>query len=507
MNVNNKKEKKSSSLKKLFSFKKKNSKDESPRQLSAVQEFPEGSNNGINSVVDDDEYIEQSSFIEQDEVRDSLQQFSSRLDGRDSIYFDPVNMKAAIDSASSKSYDFEDDDDSQADFMSADGGNDDEMNDFLNDDELIEELDGAIEDEVEAIIALRYSTMDQEDEEDDENDQIDLPQPIRRQSVEEPPAAMFGWGGVQVAVHKKSIQEAETAENNTTRIRSISGNNNNRISTTSTTSGTFSKSNDSRIGHNFQCSECSACFIDKDDLDVHYNASHGRLDKSVCGNADDDNISVMNSFVCPECMSQFQTGSDLKTHFDTSHASPVTNHKEIPLKKDYDDEKEVISPEEGNVENQVSSGTSKFKARRASLLAAGKSLVKAARSAKAEETILKVSRRVTLAAGGLAHNKAMQQANQAAADDRHSKSSNNIGGDHLHSEDNEFEVSDTDLLHSFASLLGSLKDPAYLKQFVEERDGVNTLATMANHIVQDAEERARQLGRYEEDDFSDSDDE
>jgi len=46
--------------------------------------------------------------------------------------------------------------------------------------------------------------------------------------------------------------------------------------------------------------------------------------------------------------------------------------------------------------------------------------------------------------------------------------------------------------NSFASLLISLRDPAYLEAFVFERNGVRTLANMSAHIVHEATTRALQ---------------
>jgi len=46
--------------------------------------------------------------------------------------------------------------------------------------------------------------------------------------------------------------------------------------------------------------------------------------------------------------------------------------------------------------------------------------------------------------------------------------------------------------NSFASLLISLRDPAYLEAFVLERNGVRTLANMSAHIVHEATARALQ---------------
>jgi hypothetical protein len=48
------------------------------------------------------------------------------------------------------------------------------------------------------------------------------------------------------------------------------------------------------------------------------------------------------------------------------------------------------------------------------------------------------------------------------------------------------------LANSFAALLVSLRDPAYLEAFVLERNGVRMLATMSAHIVEEATSRAAQ---------------
>jgi hypothetical protein len=45
---------------------------------------------------------------------------------------------------------------------------------------------------------------------------------------------------------------------------------------------------------------------------------------------------------------------------------------------------------------------------------------------------------------------------------------------------------------SFAALLISLRDPAYLEAFVVDRGGLRTLAHMSAHIVRDATARAAQ---------------
>ena len=138
--------------------------------------------------------------------------------------------------------------------------------------------------------------------------------------------------------------------------------------------------------------------------------------------------------------------------------------------------------------------------RRDSMKIAAKGLVKAARSVRAE-------RAITSAATSRAGKEKKHGSSKDASDSRGSdgagaeEGKGNVEDD----EDNEIENANDEesakggatMLQSFANLLLSLKDSGYLRAFVEERGGVETLATMSEYIVADAARRQERKARQQ----------
>ena len=334
-------------------------------------------------------------------------------------------------------------------------------------------------------------------------------------------AATFGWGGVSVPVTRASVDAAKEAE-----VRGAASRNRRRSEGAATLAadaavvaaadaaevaaavaaqevakaklkaGTITVAEynevvrksqllidaDSGVGGgggggtgHFACPECGTLCKDASRLSAHFDAAHSEVHANV--------------FACPECYGNFSDAAALTAHFQDKEPD---GRCKAPAE-------DLDAGEEDLGARRSASGTAPAAAPAAAPSAAPAAAPSAARrrlrggvlgvmaqsrSAKAEETIFSaVSRRVSQKSSALAEKAAAAMGGDGDVGD------GSVGAGQAAVADPE--VSDTALVQSFASLLISLKNPEYLRAFVLERGGIETLATMSAHIVSDARARAK----------------
>jgi hypothetical protein len=240
------------------------------------------------------------------------------------------------------------------------------------------------------------------------------------------------------------------------------------------------------------CPTCGAEFATPALLQAHFDQAHGAAE-----------VHATNVFACPDCLGVFADRAALKAHAQAPRgpdgkcepALHAAARRSLSQDEgaDLDDlggaGDDLGGAGDDDLASQPGAAAGAAGAmplrKRPGLRGAGLAVMAATRSQKAEEVIFDaVARRVSQKGGALAE-----------ARDRAMRGDNGDGeganADARTAAPLPPEVSDTDLVRSFANLLISLRDPEYLRAFVLERGGITALATMSAHIVADARARAK----------------